>query len=112
MNCLTEEQMLEMLDGGIAPNRAEGLANHVAGCATCKAAMTDLATFVDDMRAPVDADVDAHVQAVMKRLSEPRARVDGALDARRKWLAKGLGIAAAVAVAAALAVGVRARPGN
>ena len=34
MTCLTEEQLLASIDGGIAPNERAALDAHLAGCAT------------------------------------------------------------------------------
>jgi hypothetical protein len=110
MTCLTEAQMLAILDGGIAPNRAEALSAHAAGCATCRAAVAELETFIDDLRAPSEHDDEAHVQAVMKRLAEPRERVPlGKNRAQARWFARAVAGLSVAALAAGLVFVVRAR---
>jgi hypothetical protein len=101
--CLGEEELLSWIDGGVAPNRAEGLEAHVAGCKRCRDALEEIRTFASDLAAPVEHDADAHVAAVMARLDEPRpiAKRSPASWRRGASVASALALAAGVALFAA-----------
>ena len=70
MRCLSEEQLLSSLDGGISPNELEAIEAHLAGCAGCRAFAHD----ADDLHrrvrlepAPVIPDLAPAVLAAIGR---------------------------------------------
>ncbi len=83
MTCLTEEQLLASIDGGIAPNERAALDAHLAGCASCRASLAELGALVGDLAAPPEFDEDAHVKSVMARLDD--ARPLAVRTARPRW---------------------------
>jgi len=107
---LTEKQLLDLVDGGVAPNRADGLRAHLAGCASCREALAEVEGFVAAIAAPPAIDEDAHVRAIMTRLDAPRAVPAPA----RRW-GRIVGAASALALAAGLVLvvanGQRGDPG-
>ena len=105
MNCLTEDQLLLLLDGGIAPNQVEGIYAHIARCSTCRAAMTELEALAGDLAEPVAYDEEAHVQRVMGQLDNPREGArSGATRTMHRWrLLLGGGVST-LAVAAGVAL--------
>ena len=107
---LTEKQLLDLVDGGVAPNRADGLRAHLAGCASCREALAEVEGFVAAIAAPPAIDEDAHVRAIMTRLDAPRAVPAPA----RRW-GRIAGAASALALAAGLVLvvanGQRGDPG-
>ena len=118
MTCPTEDQLLLLLDGGIAPNQAEGLHAHLRGCEVCRGTMKDLEMLAEDLGAPVTGhDLEAHVSSVMRHIAsapEVGGARDGAARAgrprgRSAWAMSAFG-ASAVAMAAAVLLFLRAAP--
>jgi len=95
VTCLSEEQMLRLLDGDIAPNRAEGLREHVASCATCRAAISELDTLLGDIADAGQHDEARHVAQVMSRLDERRPTAARAARWKRPMAAAGIALALA-----------------
>jgi len=108
MSCLSEEQLLRLLDGGVAPNEASGLRAHIDGCAACRASWNELESMAEDFKAPVDFDADEHVASVMRRVV---AVPDGAAKRRSRLPALAVAATSALALAAALALFVRTPSG-
>jgi hypothetical protein len=103
MKCLEEGQLAELLDGGVAPNRAESLHAHIAECPACTAAMAELSLLASDLAALPACDEAAHVARVMARLDEPRPRREP-VEGKRRWAVRALAGASVVAVAASVAL--------
>ena len=112
MTCLTEEQVLAAIDGGVAPNDLVAIDAHLAGCATCRALRLELEELVDDVGAGPHLDEDAHVARVMARLEGPRARSSARQRSTMpRWMI-GSGVATALALAATIFVVVRGDHGG
>jgi len=111
MKCLTEVQILDLVDGGIAPNERAALDGHLAGCAPCRAARQELEDLVGDLAALPELDEDAHVKAIMGRLDDERPLARTTRRNRIRW-----GLAAPLASALAIAAGallfVQTRPSH
>ncbi len=107
MTCLTEEELLASIDGGIAPNERTTLESHLASCGTCRASLQELELLVGDLAALPELDEEAHVKNVMARLGEKRP-----LLAKRRsprWQIFG-GALSAVAIAAGALLLLRHEP--
>ncbi len=113
MTCLTEERILAVIDGGVAPNDLVAIDAHLAGCAACRALRLELEELIDDVAATPERELDAHVAQVMARLEEPRATpsareasLGNKRNATPRWMV-GSGVAAALALAASIFLVVR-----
>ena len=105
--CPTEEDIVRCVDGALAPEEADRVRLHAAGCERCRAHERAVRGLVADVTtaAHLDVGVDprAHARAVLDRIDRSGA-------ARRTlpkaWVAAALGAAAACAVA----LGARTHP--
>jgi hypothetical protein len=99
MTCLTEEQLLLLIDGGIPPNQAEPLRAHLAECASCRSAKRELDLLAGDLKADVPLDTDAHVAGVMRRVA---AMSESTPLEKTAFSGRALAMAGACAMAAAV----------
>lgn len=108
MNCLTEEELLASIDGGIPPNERSAVDGHLAGCKTCLASLQELESLIGDLTKLPELDEDAHVKGVMDCLGEQRpvAIMPIAARSRPRWMVLG-GAFSAVAAAAAVVLFLR-----
>jgi hypothetical protein len=103
--CLTDEQILRLADGDVAPNQAAKLEDHLAQCARCRAAQSLLETTLGHLRAPlVEVDVKASVTALAAKLAAGGALADRGPRSRMPLLA---GAGAALMAAAVMLVALR-----
>ena len=113
MTHLTEAERQCLADGTVAPDRADALASHVAGCAECAADVEVLRATIQGIRGgPVpNAELDAMWPAIRERIERGKVRVlpASAAPARRRWRRVWVGAGAAAAVAC-LALLLRVRP--
>jgi hypothetical protein len=104
-SCLTEEQILRLADGDVAPNQSAKLEEHLAQCARCRAARSRLDTTLRHLRAPfVEVDVKASVAALRAEIAAGRAPVDRGVGSRVPLVA---GTGAVLVAAAVMLVSLR-----
>lgn len=110
MKCLTENDLLAWLDGGVSSNEVESFERHLQSCPSCRDARREAVLLADDLSATPNVDVsdaalDRHVARVMARLEDHPGSVSGPSRIRPAWFGRTLAMASGViAIAAAVAL--------
>lgn len=114
MGCLTDEEIVQWVDGGVAENESGRLRSHLDACGVCLARVASLRTLIAGIGAPVALDEEAHVKQIIEALPPLSAEEANARSAStpsessfmRKLRAR-QNLFTAVALAAGIALFVR-----
>ncbi len=109
MKCLTERQVLRLVDDGVAPNEAEALLAHARDCKRCAEALRGARELTATLRSHdlQGFDMEAHVSATLERIRVSDLR--DASEHSRRWWAWAAAALVPVATAAVVLLAVRVR---
>lgn len=96
MPCPSEDELLELIDGGVIEDRAARIRGHADGCARCAAVLQANRLLISRIARPLADGGAPSVESVMSQLRAP--------PSRRRWV---VGAAAAMAMAASVLLVVR-----
>lgn len=110
--CLEEDELIDLLDGGVAPNREEPLLRHLRDCRKCTSRKASLGKIVDGLARHAPFDPVAHAERVARAIDEAESEASAPAPAAVPLVRRGgarVAAIATVAVAASVATFVATR---